>query len=216
MANLLESADVWSFLFPQPLIMVQVITRKASTRVAEFAFKYAADNGRKTVTAIHKANIMKMADGLFIKCCREVCAGASDALSPGLKGRMSGCRPAMKCTLAHGMHAALVVGCRFGVVGLFVRCWREMRNGADDAHCPSRLNSAHRKLSHAGAQAHCSQARLLRDVAPELRVACDVPVSRRKATGDPLAMAPLLCRGPPACLQRCCCIAPDVPSLQNS
>ena len=40
--------------------------------MAEFAFKYAADNGRKTVTAIHKANIMKMADGLFIKCCREV------------------------------------------------------------------------------------------------------------------------------------------------
>ena len=54
------------------LTMLQVITRKASTRVAEFAFKYAADNGRKTVTAIHKANIMKMADGLFIKCCREV------------------------------------------------------------------------------------------------------------------------------------------------
>ena len=44
----------------------------ASTRVAEYAFKYARDNGRKRVSAIHKANIMKMADGLFIKCCREV------------------------------------------------------------------------------------------------------------------------------------------------
>ena len=52
---------------------VQVITRVASTRVAEYAFKYARDNGRKRVSAIHKANIMKMADGLFIKCCREVC-----------------------------------------------------------------------------------------------------------------------------------------------
>ena len=40
--------------------------------MAEFAFKYAQDNGRKMVTSIHKANIMKMADGLFIKCCREV------------------------------------------------------------------------------------------------------------------------------------------------
>ena len=60
---------------------MQVITRKASTRVAEFAFKYAADNGRKTVTSIHKANIMKMADGLFIKCCREVRAGAGGAHS---------------------------------------------------------------------------------------------------------------------------------------
>ena len=57
----------------QSLTVLQVITRNASTRVAEYAFKYARDNGRKRVNAIHKANIMKMADGLFIKCCREVC-----------------------------------------------------------------------------------------------------------------------------------------------
>ena len=44
----------------------------ASKRVAEYAFKYAQDNGRKRVTAVHKANIMKMADGLFIRCAREV------------------------------------------------------------------------------------------------------------------------------------------------
>lgn len=46
---------------------MQVITRTASTRVAEFAFDYARKNGRKKVTAVHKANIMKLADGLFIK-----------------------------------------------------------------------------------------------------------------------------------------------------
>lgn len=40
--------------------------------MAEYAFKYARDNGRKKVSAIHKANIMKMADGLFLTCCREV------------------------------------------------------------------------------------------------------------------------------------------------
>lgn len=51
---------------------LKIITRVASTRVAEYAFKYAADNKRHKVTAVHKANIMKMADGLFIKCCREV------------------------------------------------------------------------------------------------------------------------------------------------
>lgn len=51
---------------------LKVITRVASTRVAEYAFKYAQDNGRKKVSAIHKANIMKKADGLFIECCREV------------------------------------------------------------------------------------------------------------------------------------------------
>lgn len=51
---------------------LKVITRVASKRVAEYAFQYARDNGRKKVTAVHKANIMKMADGLFIRCTREV------------------------------------------------------------------------------------------------------------------------------------------------
>ncbi|EFN57225.1 hypothetical protein CHLNCDRAFT_34882 [Chlorella variabilis] len=51
---------------------LKVITRVASTRVAEFAFDYASKHGRRKVTAVHKANIMKLADGLFIKCCREV------------------------------------------------------------------------------------------------------------------------------------------------
>ncbi|CAD7697608.1 unnamed protein product [Ostreobium quekettii] len=51
---------------------LKVITRDASKRIAEFAFKYANDNHRKKVSAIHKANIMKKADGLFIECCREV------------------------------------------------------------------------------------------------------------------------------------------------
>lgn len=46
---------------------LKVITRQASTRVAEFGFDYAAKHGRKKVTAVHKANIMKLADGLFIK-----------------------------------------------------------------------------------------------------------------------------------------------------
>lgn len=51
---------------------LKIITRKASVRVAEFAFKYAKENGRKKVSAVHKANIMKKADGLFLLCCREV------------------------------------------------------------------------------------------------------------------------------------------------
>lgn len=51
---------------------LKVITKKASMDIARFAFQYARDNGRKRVTAVHKANIMKMADGLFLDCCREV------------------------------------------------------------------------------------------------------------------------------------------------
>jgi len=53
---------------------LKVITRAASSRIAEYAFKFAADAGRKKVTAIHKANIMKLADGLFLRCAREVAA----------------------------------------------------------------------------------------------------------------------------------------------
>jgi isocitrate dehydrogenase (NAD+) len=51
---------------------LKVITRGASERIARYAFSYAQKNGRKHVTAIHKANIMKLADGLFLRCCREV------------------------------------------------------------------------------------------------------------------------------------------------
>jgi len=51
---------------------LKVITRTASTRIAEYAFKFARETNRKKVTAIHKANIMKLADGLFLRCCREV------------------------------------------------------------------------------------------------------------------------------------------------
>merc|ERR1712154_558251 len=50
---------------------IKLITETASSRVANFAFEYAKAQGRKKVTAVHKANIMRMSDGLFIKCCRE-------------------------------------------------------------------------------------------------------------------------------------------------
>src|SRR5580700_12346608 len=51
---------------------LKVITRVASIKIAEYAFDFARRYGRKKVAAIHKANIMKLADGLFLRCCREV------------------------------------------------------------------------------------------------------------------------------------------------
>jgi isocitrate dehydrogenase (NAD+) len=51
---------------------LKIITDQASTRVATFAFEYARKHGRKRVTAVHKANIMKMGDGLFLTCVRRV------------------------------------------------------------------------------------------------------------------------------------------------
>jgi isocitrate dehydrogenase (NAD+) len=51
---------------------LKIITERASTRIAQFAFQHARRNGRKRVTAIHKANIMKLSDGLFIESARRV------------------------------------------------------------------------------------------------------------------------------------------------
>ena len=51
---------------------LKIITEKASSRIAQFAFKHAKKHGRKKVTSIHKANIMKLSDGLFIDCVRRV------------------------------------------------------------------------------------------------------------------------------------------------
>ncbi len=50
---------------------LKIITERASTRIAQFAFNHARRHGRKKVTAIHKANIMKLSDGLFIDCSRR-------------------------------------------------------------------------------------------------------------------------------------------------
>lgn len=51
---------------------LKIITNNASMRIARAAFEYARRDGRCKVSAIHKANIMKLSDGLFLKCCREV------------------------------------------------------------------------------------------------------------------------------------------------
>ncbi len=51
---------------------IKIITREASERIARFAFEYAIANGRRKVTAVHKANIMKLSDGLFLESCRTV------------------------------------------------------------------------------------------------------------------------------------------------
>ncbi|TEB35697.1 hypothetical protein FA13DRAFT_1728546 [Coprinellus micaceus] len=51
---------------------IKLITWDASERVARYAFNYAQTSGRKRVTAVHKANIMKMSDGMFLAACREV------------------------------------------------------------------------------------------------------------------------------------------------
>jgi isocitrate dehydrogenase (NAD+) len=54
---------------------LKIITRQGSTRIAQAAFDYAKKHSRKKIHAIHKANIMKLSDGLFLRCCRQVAEG---------------------------------------------------------------------------------------------------------------------------------------------
>lgn len=51
---------------------IKIITKKASDRIVRYAFEYAKKNNRKKVTAVHKANIMKLSDGLFLRCARNI------------------------------------------------------------------------------------------------------------------------------------------------
>lgn len=62
----LEHASV-----PGVVECLKIITEQKSRRIAKFAFDYATKHGRKRVTAVHKANIMKLSDGLFLRCCQE-------------------------------------------------------------------------------------------------------------------------------------------------
>jgi len=59
---------------PDAAESIKIITRAASQRIARYAFEYAVRNGRHKVTAVHKANIMKLSDGLFLESCQQVAA----------------------------------------------------------------------------------------------------------------------------------------------
>jgi isocitrate dehydrogenase (NAD+) len=67
-----------STIKPDSAISLKVISGTASRRIVRFAFEYASANGRKKVTAVHKANIMKFSDGLFLSVAREVAKGYTD------------------------------------------------------------------------------------------------------------------------------------------
>ncbi|KAK1382762.1 Isocitrate dehydrogenase [Heracleum sosnowskyi] len=67
-----EYAGLEHEVVPGVVESLKVITKFCSERIAKYAFEYAHLNNRKMVTAVHKANIMKLADGLFLESCREV------------------------------------------------------------------------------------------------------------------------------------------------
>jgi isocitrate dehydrogenase (NAD+) len=61
-------------VIPGVVESLKIMTERACTKIAKFAFDYARRNGRKKVAAVHKANIMKLSDGLFLDCARKVAA----------------------------------------------------------------------------------------------------------------------------------------------
>src|SRR5512135_1165624 len=67
-------AGIEHMVGPDAAESIKIITRAASERIARFAFDYAVANDRHRVTAVHKANIMKLSDGLFLESCRTVAA----------------------------------------------------------------------------------------------------------------------------------------------
>jgi len=71
-------AGLEHIVVPGVVESIKIITEKASTRIAQYAFEYAVANGRKKVTAVHKANIMKLSDGLFLECFYNVAKNFPD------------------------------------------------------------------------------------------------------------------------------------------
>jgi isocitrate dehydrogenase (NAD+) len=67
-------AGIEHVVVPGVVESIKIITEKASTRIARYAFEFARREGRRKVTAVHKANIMKLSDGLFLECFRNVAA----------------------------------------------------------------------------------------------------------------------------------------------
>jgi isocitrate dehydrogenase (NAD+) len=67
-------AGIEHMVGPDAAESIKIITRAASERIARYAFEYAIANGRHKVTAVHKANIMKFSDGLFLESCRTIAA----------------------------------------------------------------------------------------------------------------------------------------------
>lgn len=75
-----EYSGIEHEVVPGVVEALKIITEKASTRIARFAFEYARREKRKKIHAIHKANIMKMSDGLFLRCCRDVAREFSEII----------------------------------------------------------------------------------------------------------------------------------------
>ncbi len=101
---------------------LKIITERASTRIARFAFEYARRHGRRRVTAVHKANIMKLSDGLFLDCFRRVAAeypdiAADDRIVDAACMRLVMSPEAFDVLLSENLYGDIVSDLAAGLVG---------------------------------------------------------------------------------------------------
>jgi isocitrate dehydrogenase (NAD+) len=101
---------------------LKIITSAASTRIARFAFDYARRHGRRRVTAVHKANIMKLSDGLFLDCFRRVAEeypdiAADDRIVDALCMRLVMNPEAFDVLLLENLYGDIVSDLAAGLVG---------------------------------------------------------------------------------------------------
>jgi len=106
---------------------VKRITRGASTRIAETAFKYAVKNGRKKITAAHKANVCKVADGLFLDSCRAVAENYPDIvyeehLADSMLTRMVQAPEEFDVLLCPNLYGDLISDLAGGIIGSLGLC----------------------------------------------------------------------------------------------
>ncbi len=101
---------------------LKIITEAASTRIARYAFEYARKNGRRRVTAVHKANIMKLSDGLFLDCFRRVAedypeVAADDRIVDALCMRLVMSPGSFDVLLLENLYGDIVSDLAAGLVG---------------------------------------------------------------------------------------------------
>ncbi len=170
---------------------LKIITEKASTRIARFAFEYARKNQRKKIHAIHKANIMKLSDGLFLRCSRNVAKDYPEITY----GEHIVDNTCMQLVMNPYQYDMLVMENLYGdiisdlcaafVGGLGICAQREHRRSVRDLRGGTRLGAGHCRQEHR--QSDRRHALFPADAAPSRRIRCRAQDSQcaRKGLSHP-------------------------------
>lgn len=140
---------------PDVIESIKVITAEKSRRTAEYAFGYAYLNNRKRVTAVHKANIMKMSDGLFLKVCSSGCSLSQSQIV--CKGHS--CRHQISYLATWSFIYYMLVPITWSCIRLQVACYLDWRSDHMHAFGQKPLSMQLSLLMH-GSTCACSCTRI--------------------------------------------------------